>query len=343
MKYFDFLRFKKEAYLFDSRIYIIKSFLAIITAYLIALQHPLLRLDMISILFGLMMTLEPVTISGIKSGWEQIYATVIGAVTTLAIIYFFGINGITVALSVSFTLYVCIHMNWRFVSPVAIFTAIYMTQYVQKTVEGKPSPVLTFRLRIVALIFGVSIAILYNYLFSVFSYKKLAQKRLLYILDKSKEVISNMVLSFNNYKNDIEKAIIAIKECDNTIEWVLEHINDIEKDITYNRNRKTKIIIFKTIIEKLKEINRINNDSCYYLQNSNNITGKYIQRYKEIEKNIEDISKAIIEENSCLKSLPQIIGEKEHSNRLEENLFYIDRLINEIIILLKENRNINSV
>ena len=59
---------------------------------------------MISLLFGLMLTLEPVTLTGVRNGLNQIYASHLGALSTAIIIYCFGINIWTVAISMAFTL-----------------------------------------------------------------------------------------------------------------------------------------------------------------------------------------------------------------------------------------------
>ncbi|GKT19327.1 hypothetical protein ADUPG1_004314, partial [Aduncisulcus paluster] len=96
---------------------------------------------MISVLFGLILTLEPVNVTGLRRGWEQFFATLIAAA------------------SVALTLYVCLKVNWRQISPVALFTAIYMTQYIQLDAAGNPSVLLTFRLRVIALGFGVFTAV----------------------------------------------------------------------------------------------------------------------------------------------------------------------------------------
>lgn len=173
----------REALLFDSPLYILKGFASILTAYLLFNTHPIIGKDMISVLFGMMLTLEPITVSGIKSGFDQIKATLLGGVVSLIIISIFGINAITIALSVALTMYFALVMNWRFVSPVAIFTAIYMTQFVQLDAQGAQSYLLTFRLRMLALGAGIAIAIIYNYVFSLFFYKGMLKKRLTYLVE----------------------------------------------------------------------------------------------------------------------------------------------------------------
>ncbi len=174
----------REAMLFDSPLYILKSFMSMMTAYLLFHNHSIIGKDMISLLFGMMLTLEPVTVSGIKSGISQLKASWLGGVTSAIILALFGVNWITVPLAVAITIYVSLLGNWKEVSAVSIFTAIYMTQYIQYNELGMPSVVLTLRLRLMALTAGIIIAVFYNYVFSKFFYKKMMHKRLTYVLEK---------------------------------------------------------------------------------------------------------------------------------------------------------------
>lgn len=176
------LKLKKEAVLLGSRPFIVKTFLAIATAYVIGQNHPVASRDMISVLFGLVLTLEPVNVTGIRRGWEQVIATLIGAFTTAVIISVFGINAISASAGVAVTLYISLKVNWRQISPVALFTAIYMTQYIQLDAAGNPSIFLTFRLRMIALGIGVFTAVFYNFVFSLIQYRKMGNQRLIYLM-----------------------------------------------------------------------------------------------------------------------------------------------------------------
>lgn len=218
-KIINALQLKKEAVLLDSKPFIVKTFLAIATAYVLGSNHPVASRDMISVLFGLILTLEPVNVTGLRRGWEQFFATFIGAVTTAVIISIFGINAITAAASVALTLYVCLKVNWRQISPVALFTAIYMTQYIQLDVMGNPSVLLTFRLRIIALGFGVFTAIAFNFLFSMIQYRKMGNKRLVFLMK-----------SLLNHMNTLELAMrsgdaVGFRNCQQELAGVF---NDID-------------------------------------------------------------------------------------------------------------------
>ena len=256
---------KLEANLLDSKLYIIKSFLAVITAYAIAHNNSVLRLDIISVLFGLMLTLEPVTLTGMRKGLNQIYASILGALSTAIILYCFGINIWTVAFSIAFTLYVGLKINWREVSVFAIFTSIYMTQYVQNTASGEPSILLTFRLRIIALSLGVVIAILYNLLFSLFSYKNMIYKRISFLL---RSTISSLNIILESIKvSDIQSLVKESKNLPtvfNNIDWIYYQFEDIKKesDLIFKilKLQRKKIENIQNIISKIRAITHLNYD-----------------------------------------------------------------------------------
>jgi len=181
----------REAMLFDSPLYILKGFLSMMTAYFLFQDHYIIGKDMISVFFGMMMTLEPVNVSGLKSGFGQVQATILGGFVTAIIIYFFGVNWLTIPLAVAITMYISLVLNWRIVSPVAIFTAIYMTQLIQTNALGEPSMLLTLRLRMFALAAGIIVALFYNYVFSQFFYKTMLNKRIVFLIERFLKVLAN--------------------------------------------------------------------------------------------------------------------------------------------------------
>lgn len=240
---------KKEAFLYDSPLYILKSFLSIFTAYILFSKNQYIGKDMISVLFGLMLTIEPVTISGIRSGWDQIKASVLGGVVTALLVYYFNVNAITVPLAVALTLYISLVIDWKNVSAVAIFTAIYMTQYVQFNAFGEPSMFLTFRLRMLALGSGVLVAIFYNYLFSLFFYKSMIQKRMAYILytisDKFESLKPNIELEA---LRDLKREVSLLFS---DIDFLFSHLSDMKKE----RHSKKKVSPYFESILELRDLN----------------------------------------------------------------------------------------
>ncbi|MBC7959873.1 MAG: hypothetical protein H7X94_08400 [Vallitaleaceae bacterium] len=267
----DFFLLKKEAHLFDAKLYILKAFVAVVVAFGITQRLPLIHKDIISVLFGMMMTLEPVTVTGIRSGLRQIFATFLGALATAVIIALFGINIWTIALSISATLFLCLKINWREVSPVAIFTAIYMTQYVQFSAGGEPSVFLTFQLRILALGIGVFIAILLNFIFSLFFYKQMERKR-----------IAHLLLSISDHLRQIKKGLLKssveairhekslLPSTFDGIDWLSSLIKDKEKEASFKnkihfKNQHEEVVIFQEILICLRNITHLVYDTAYVL------------------------------------------------------------------------------
>ncbi len=267
----DFILLKKEAYLFDAKLYILKAFVAVLAAYMIVQRLPLVHKDMISVLFGLMMTLEPVTVTGIRSGFKQIGATLFGALATAVIILLFGINQWTVALSVSATLFLCLKVDWREVSPVAIFTSIYMTQFVQYTAKGDPSVVLTFLLRILALGVGVMIAVIFNFLFSMFFYKQMERKRIAHILETITDHMKQIKKGIEEVSADhIDQEKELLPGTFNGIDWLSNLIKDKEKEAKLKQklklnNRYEETIAFHHILVDMRSITHLVYDTAYML------------------------------------------------------------------------------
>jgi hypothetical protein len=129
----------------------------------------------------------------------------------------YQVSVLTVALGMGFTMYIALKIDYRLVSPVAIFTSIYMNQFLQSDAMGSPSIFLTFRLRFVALGLGVLIAIIFNTLFSIFYYRKIGAKRMEFVRLQSlsglkrtrelliaEEISSDKLAVLSGVFNDIE-------------------------------------------------------------------------------------------------------------------------------------------
>ncbi|MBN2559152.1 MAG: hypothetical protein JXB33_10410 [Clostridia bacterium] len=175
----------REAMLFDAPVFIIKSFLAIMCGYVLFNGSAFIGRDMISLLFGIMLTLEPVNAAGLRKGFEQLAASVIGGAVTAAIVMAGGVNFITVPLSVAVVLYITLRINWRSMSVIAVFTSIYMTQFIQYTSSGEPGMALTLQLRLMSLGTGILIAVAANFIFSLVFYRSMLRKRTIFIVEQT--------------------------------------------------------------------------------------------------------------------------------------------------------------
>jgi hypothetical protein len=254
------LGLSSEAILFDSKLYIVKAMFAISTGYIVGKMIPTASLDMISVLLGVMYNLEPINIMGIKSGLSQLVASTLGAACTGILILFSGINVVTIAISMALTLYVSLRINWRMVSPVAIFTCIYMTQFVQKNAAGDPSVWLTFRLRVVALGVGIFIAVLFNYIFSFFYYRKIALKRLEFAKVQLLSGVEYTEKQLRNQCKDAKRQYRALfPSIFNDLDLVYSNINLMINEARYSFNlvHPEKLMIIQRILEYFKEINHL--------------------------------------------------------------------------------------
>jgi len=291
------IKLSREALLFDSPLYIFKSFLSVLTAYLLFSNSALIGKDMISVLFGMMLTLEPVNISGIKSGFDQIKATFLGGVISALVVAIGGVNFITVPLAVALTVYIFLKINWRAVPVVAIFTAIYMTQFIQYDAIGNPSVLLTFELRMLALGSGVLIAIFYNYLFSIFFYKSLITKRTIYLI----ESLTKLLESYHDacLKNDIDGIKLTRTKLSNVFSDI-DAINNLLLDMTKEKRKKNYTQNYLKIVILIRELTHYYFD-C--MQESVNQYNRGVTAYC-------NVSSYILE----MKAIQKILDSKYHKS-----------------------------
>ncbi|MGB3367956.1 MAG: aromatic acid exporter family protein [Acidaminobacteraceae bacterium] len=317
MKIISILKLKKEAQLLDSKLYVLKTFLAISTAYILGINIPIVNRDMISVLFGLILTLQPVNIAGIKNGVNQIKATAIGALVTAIIIYFFGINFITVGLSVAITLYICLVINWKSISTVALFTAIYMTQNFQLGVDGYPSIIRTVEVRLLSLTFGIFMAILFNYIFSTFQYRFMTNKRVVYIMKRLLSDMEELKTDIHNKdRSEIQNNRLALIKTSGKIEWVYSLFDDMSKE--FERRGKSSNINLEELKMKMFMLNHLR-IICHLLFDINYVLGDRIDDYEDLNEIYEYISDAVNMAMDNLGVLKNLYDGKHNSPELKHN------------------------
>lgn len=266
MKFLNYILINKEARLFDTMEFLLKTFIAVLLGYVLGMKIPFLSRDMISLLFGMMLTIEPVNMTGIKSGLKQVEATIIGAIITGMILALFGYNPWSAALAVTATLYVSLVIDWRSFSVVAVFTSIYMTQYVQLDALGHPSEIETFKLRMAALLTGVAIAFLVNFVFSLLGYKHMLEKRVYHLLDslslKMEAIISMIEHQQHEKASEIMTDFIDLL---NNTQWIVTTINDFKSDPIVKRSAKNRSRLDKIsmMADLIREMNHLSYDMCY--------------------------------------------------------------------------------
>ncbi|SHH64586.1 FUSC family protein [Clostridium grantii] len=351
----NIFKLKYEAELLDSKYFIIKAFCAVLVAYVIGKSNSLISVDMISVLFGLILTLEPVSLAGFRSGMNQVYASILGALSTSLIIFVGGNNMFTVALAVAFTIYVCLKINWREISPVAIFTSIYMTQFVQVTSSGVPSLLLTFRLRILALGMGIFVAIFFNFIFSLISYRKMMYKRVRFVMDK---VILNLeetsTILQNGVLKDIQSFSAKLPSTFIDIDWISSLFEDMKKEYKVVLKNigvsKVEIENLSKLLFQLRTITHLNYDMVHLL--AINSDSREYDKYdlQEQVKEIDDLVNSLkkykeyLVENKSIEfadSSENIISLEE--NKKEEKGSYKPRFISDILEIQNIVNNINRI
>ena len=256
-KILTFIGLKREAVLLDSWLYILKSMVAISIGFLLGRAFSITRLDMVSVMLGVMYNLEAVNVSGLKGGINQMIASTLAALCTGTLVYLMGYNVsvITIALGMGLTLYIALKIDYRLVSPVAIFTSVYMTQLLQRDAQGFPSVLLTYQVRIAALGLGVLVALTINFLFSLIYYRKIGKKRLEFVklqgvtgLTKTYDVLSK------NSDYPIFQSVLAAVF--NDIEMVKANLETMmkENNLPFNRHAKKSLNILYEMVKSIKII-----------------------------------------------------------------------------------------
>jgi hypothetical protein len=316
----------EEAILFDSKLYIIKAILAVSTGYILGKSLPITRLDMISVLVGVMYNLEPTNLNGLKGGLSQLVASAIGAACTAIMIGLFGINVFTIGISMALTLYVSLKLNWRFVSPVAIFTCVYMTQLVQHNLNGDPSIWLTFRLRIAALGLGILIAMFFNFAVSYLYYRKMAYKRMQFA---RKRVVSGLEYTCkqvaDNGENHGREYITVFPDIFNDLDLVYSNIESMLQEAKYfhSRLQPDKLIIMQRILRGFRDINHMAYDVNFQLSHENDHERKaeYSELLKESISLLDSIDFTYKKVRPIRQKMQLVCSQS--TERLEQNLSLI--------------------
>lgn len=257
---------KKEAILLDSWLYILKSMLAIGTGYLVGSIFAVTRLDMISVLLGVMYNLQATNVTAVKGGVNQMLASFMGAATTGILVYFFGPTLFTIIFGMGLTLFIALKIDYKAVSPVAIFTSIYMTQFIQKDMLGNPSIFLTIRLRMLALGLGVLIAIIFNFIFSFLYFRNMTFKRLEFMklssLDALKLTKNYLLEDKTESGIDYNKVFSGVFS---NIDSVIGNIQTMSKEpmMHFSEKERTNLDVLSKMADSMKIMVHLAYDACF--------------------------------------------------------------------------------
>ncbi len=220
----------KEAKYLNTHSFILKVATSMFFAFLIGSHLPIVNKDMISFLFGLILTLEPVNVTGYRTGINQFVATLTGGVITGAVVYIFGATPLALGLSMALVLYFTLLRDWRNLSVVALFTTIYMTQLIQLNAAGQPDIPMTLLVRVTALSAGIVFAMIANIIFSIVVSPNFAKRRLAFLEHRFSKHLKSVLKRLNNYDMVKENDYMAMSMLFKDINWTISLIKDFKKD-----------------------------------------------------------------------------------------------------------------
>ncbi len=287
------LGLKREAVLLDSWLYIFKAMCAISVGFVLGRTFSITRLDMISVLLGVMYNLEPINVSGLKGGINQLLASTLGALITGFLVYImnYQISFVTIALGIGLTMYVALKIDYRMVSPVTIFTSIYMTQLLQTNALGQPSVLLTFRLRILALGLGVLVAMVFNLLFSIFYYKKIGRKRVEFVKLHSINAIKHTIKGLQDPQL-IQSSEFVLASVFNDVDMVKANIETMmnERFVPFKHKEKEQLSKLLEVVMHIKNMTHCAYDNLFIAHNLGEvIEPKDLNQINEIVSKLEEI------------------------------------------------------
>lgn len=287
------LGLKREAVLLDSWLYIFKAMCAISVGFVLGRTFSITRLDMISVLLGVMYNLEPINVSGLKGGINQLLASTLGALITGFLVYImnYQISFVTIALGIGLTMYVALKIDYRMVSPVTIFTSIYMTQLLQTNALGQPSVLLTFRLRILALGLGVLVAMVFNLLFSIFYYKKIGRKRVEFVKLHSINAIKHTIKGLQDPQL-IQSSEFVLASVFNDVDMVKANIETMlnEKFVPFKHKEKQQLSKLLEVVMHIKNMTHCAYDNLFIAHNLGEIIESTdLNQMNEIVCKLEEI------------------------------------------------------
>ncbi len=178
-----------------------KYFLATVLSLWLALWFNLP--DLLSCGFVAVLTLQPNLYRGLKFSWEQIKATTIAALVTVAVVFLFGVNVaeavplVATGVAAAVTILVCLQLDFAEGNVVALFTVMYL--FVLTEVMGQSFWGM-IHLRYLTILVGIGAATVLNFISSLFRY----QDRLYLNLVQSTEEVTKRVARAVEIINQME-------------------------------------------------------------------------------------------------------------------------------------------
>ncbi len=279
-----FYPFKK--YLINIKFRVVKSAVAVFISLYIS---KLLNLpDLLSPSFVAVLCIQPTVYTGIKRGSQEFFVSLLGAVLSLLLVLPYGINLITVPITVALTIYIAIKLKLDDSIPIAIFTVLYITLFPMKSIW------VTTKIRFLSILLGIGSASLVNYLISFVRYKYLFYSRILRVVEITYSKFSAFLEAvFDKDWQQLNNLLNSIDQTYKQVNDLKGEITDIQKEIKIrkspggiNKNTAFTMVLILTNIEII----------IHHLYDLTRVYAEIFETKSKISKNIDSKIKTLIGE-----------------------------------------------
>lgn len=122
--------------------------------------------DLLTLVFVTLLCIQPTTLGGLRTGFQQLSVAAVSSLFTLGLIQIVNNYYFTVSVSILLVSYYLIHSGKENLLAVAFFSVLYIG------VLGRDKPESFFYERVEHLLVGIPVAAFLNYVFGVFQYRK---------------------------------------------------------------------------------------------------------------------------------------------------------------------------
>jgi len=317
LKYFGL---RKEAFLLDSHLYILKAMVALAFAYAISSQLPIVGIDKVSVLLGVMYNLEAANVLGLKGGLNQLLASSLGAFVTglLIVAMNYQVGILTIVFGMGLTMWIALKIDYRMVSPVAIFTSLYMNLLLQSNAAGQPSVATTFVIRLLALGFGIGVAIMFNALFSFVYYKNLAQRRLELVKIQTLKGLRHTLQSLQGPRK-AQSNLDSLVGLFNDIETVKAHLDSLsEERFWLSASLKNHLPTIQALVLEFKNMLHLAYDLLYLQEYEHQLISP--DQLKSLQAIITSLEAFEFTHVQGFKTLQDIKNHAHTHNRFEDSI-----------------------
>jgi len=213
--------------LYNTKLYLLKMFLVVGTAFMIWNTRIIYEQGLIVILFSAIMMGKSVYGIRYKAFLKELICAVISGIITAGIIELFGVDIISCAVSLTIAILVNIKVNWREKLYGGLLVNIYIIGNSISLINSPIKPLTSYMYGIIGLIIGGLIAILFNSLFSTTFFNKLVNNSFKFFIGELISIIKSMMngLEYEQYHifhMNTKKFHRVFKD----IEWIYSHYEE---------------------------------------------------------------------------------------------------------------------